>query len=39
MKMKSIDFVANQVGGYTTDCGWGCTLRSAQMLFGEALMM
>ena len=38
MKMKSIDFVANQVGGYTTDCGWGCTLRSAQMLFGEALM-
>ena len=38
MKMKSIDFVANQVGEYTTDCGWGCTLRSAQMLFGEALM-
>ena len=34
MKMKSIDFVATMC----TPRGWGCTLRSAQMLFGEALM-
>ena len=33
MTTKTIDFVADKMGGYTTDCGWGCTLRSAQMLF------
>jgi len=37
MRAKSIDFVADKLGGYTTDCGWGCAPRSAQMLFGEAL--
>ena len=38
MTTKTIDFVADKMGGYTTDCGWGCTLRSAQMLFAEAMM-
>jgi hypothetical protein len=36
--MNVVERVAKSLGGYTSDCGWGCAARACQMLFGNAIL-
>lgn len=35
-ELKSLN---NAMSGYSTDCGWGCMIRSAQMILAKAILM